>query len=348
LFTSHSDLSQKKYNFVYEINIPCFLHRDDLIIFYNDEVLRLLEFNRDDELKGRHIGEFLLPWSNINEIKKNCIKKYIARTKTGKHIDVEVITLPFCPESNEDFIFQSIIKDITHQRDWEEKNIQAERLTAMGKLAGEIAHELNNPLGGILLYANLIKEDLQENSFASVNLDKIVKLATRCKIIAKGLLNFGKSSSTQFVSMDINQVIIEVFSFFENHLLFKDIDVKFFFDNNIPHFMGDKGGIEQVMLNLIINAGEALSGSGTLIIETLYDEAKKGIIIKVKDTGFGISRDIKNRIFEPFFTTKQGTKGTGLGLSITLGIIQRHNGRIEVYSEPGKGSCFEIFLPLPH
>jgi len=342
------NLSQKNQSFFNEINIPCFLHSDDIIVAYNDDVLRLLGFNRDDEIKGRHIGEFLLPWTNSNEIKKNCIKKFIARTKTGKHIDVEVVTLPFCQENKDDFIFQSIIKDISHQRDWEERNLQAERLTAMGKLAGEIAHELNNPLGGILLYANLIKEDLKENSFASVNLDKIVKLATRCKIIAKGLLNFGKSSSTQFVSMDINQVIIEVFSFLENHLLFKDIDVKFFFDNNIPHFMGDKGGIEQVMLNLIINAGEALAGSGTLIIETLFEEEKKGITIKIKDTGFGISKEIKNRIFEPFFTTKQGTKGTGLGLSITLGIIQRHNGKIDVYSEPGKGTCFEIFLPLNH
>lgn len=344
MFTSN--LSQKIYNLINEINFPCFLHSDDFVVAYNDEIFRLLGFNRDDELKGRHIGEFLLPWTNSIEIKKTCIKKFIARTKTGKHIDVEVITLPFCHENKDEFIFQSIIKDISHQRDWEEKTLQAERLTAMGKLAGEIAHELNNPLGGILLYANLIKEDLKENSFASVNLDKIVKLATRCKIIAKGLLNFGKSSSTQFVSMDINQVIIEVFSFFENHLLFKDIDVKFFFDNNIPHFMGDKGGIEQVMLNLMINAGEALAGSGTLIIETLYEEKKRGIIIKVKDTGFGISKEIKNRIFEPFFTTKQGAKGTGLGLSITLGIIQRHNGKIDVYSEPGKGTCFEIFLPL--
>jgi signal transduction histidine kinase len=240
------------------------------------------------------------------------------------------------------------VKDISELKAWEVRMLQAERLAAMGKLAGEIAHEINNPLGGIMLYANLLKEDITPGSPEWKNIKKIIRLASKCRMIAKGLLNFGRSSPKTTESVDLNLVIQEMFSLIEDHKIFARVRSRFNLDTNLPHIMGDKGQIEQVVMNLIINAGEAMKGSGELVVETMCeDRPAKSVVLKVKDTGPGISEDVAQKIFEPFFTTKSPGRGTGLGLSITHGIVQRHGGKINVLPRSeGFGTCFEVVLPL--
>lgn len=326
-----------------EINHPGIIHTSDTCLIANHAFVSLFGYTRASDITGRFIGEFLSPWPGSGPPRMG-IKEAMGRIRDGRRTEVELITLPLDPVRG---IYQTIVKDISELKAWEHRMLQAERLTAMGKLAGEIAHEINNPLGGILLYANLTKEDLQEESQALKNVEKIARLANKCRIIAKGLLNFGRSSPKTTESVDLNLVINEIFSLVEDHKIFSRIRTRFNLDSNLPHIMGDKGQIEQVVMNLMINAGEAMKGHGELVVETIHEKTPNSVILKVKDTGPGISDEIIARIFEPFYTTKRPGRGTGLGLSITHGIVQRHGGKINIKQRSkSSGACFEVTLPL--
>ncbi len=325
-----------------QIKQPGIVHNSNVCLLANESFANLLGYVRKEELEGLQIGEFFSPWPAW-EVRLGR-REVLGRRADGSTVDLELMTLPFY--SGDEMLYQSLVRDISELRSWEDKLLQSERLSAMGRLAGEIAHEINNPLGGILLYANLLKEDMSDKRAAMSNVEKIVKLATRCRIIAKGLLNFGKSSSRSYAPVDLNQVVTEMFSLIEDHNLFKEIKVNIELDKDIPHLMGDKGQLEQVVLNLIINGAEAIKGQGHLYISTRYDSGSKYVILAVRDTGIGIPEEIRHRIFEPFFTSKKPGRGTGLGLSITHGIVQRHRGTITIESEVGSGTLFEVRLPV--
>jgi signal transduction histidine kinase len=325
-----------------DITQPAAIHIKEEIILANEAFATLFGHQRPEDLTGRSMGEFISPWPS--GIPKLGWRNALGRHGRGSNIDIEIVCLPL--PIRDEMLYQSLIRDVSEIRLWEDKLLQAERLTAMGKLAGEIAHEINNPLGGILLYANLIREELREDSPSYENTGKIIKLATRCRIIAKGLLNFGRSSSKSYAPVDLNQVIKEMYSLIEDHHILRTVEVKMQLERDLPHFMGDKGQIEQVILNLVINAGEAMCGNGRLLIKTDFLEDQRIVRLVIEDSGPGISDDLIPRIFEPFFTTKRAGKGTGLGLSITHGIVQRHGGRITVKSKPGKGARFEVRIPL--
>ncbi len=266
----------------------------------------------------------------------------VAQRLDGSSFEAEVIRLPFKGE-----LSQLLVRDVSERRATEKMWLQAERLTAMGKLAGEIAHEINNPLGGIMLYGNLLKEDLPSESPLLEYVDKIIKLATRCRIIAKALLNFGRPEDGLEEWVDLNRVLQDMFSLIADHRLFREIDVHWELAPEIPLVQGNRSQLEQVVLNLIINAGEAMEGRGVLTLRT-YASDDEMVILEVEDTGPGIPQELLSRIFEPFFTTKTGGKGTGLGLAICHGIVKRHGGEIEVESKPGEGALFRVKLPRLH
>ncbi len=319
---------------------PVAAHDETKCLYANQAFLTLMGIARADEIIGCPMSDFFAPWPAVIRLG--------TRTATGRrhgapHVEIEITCLPVIVEGR--IFYQSVVRDITEIKNWEGKLIQTERLTAMGKMAGEIAHELNNPLGGILLYANLVREEIPEGTDARANLEKIVKLATRCRIIAKGLLNFGRFPQNTYSPVDVNRTIMEMFSLVEDHKFFKNLEVRMQLNEHLPHIMGDKVQIEQVVLNLIGNAGEAMNGKGRLdILTDIVDEKK--ILLKVADTGAGMGKEVMDRIFEPFFTTKKPGRGTGLGLSITHGIVQRHGGKIKVESIPGEGSVFDVILPV--
>ena len=323
------------------IRQPGIVHDGNICFLANESFANLMGYVRKEDLQGLQIGEFFSPWPAEIRLGR---REVLGRRADGSTVDLELMTVPFYADKN--ILYQSIVRDISELKSWEDKLLQSERLSAMGRLAGEIAHEINNPLGGILLYANLLKEDMLDREAAMSNVEKIVKLATRCRIIAKGLLNFGKSSSRSYAPVDLNQVVTEMFSLIEDHNLFKKISVKIDLDKEIPHLMGDKGQIEQVVLNLIINAAEAIREKGIIHIFTRYDQPNKYVVLSVQDSGIGIPEEIRHRIFEPFFTSKKPGRGTGLGLSITHGIVQRHRGTISIQSEVGSGTLFEVRLPV--
>lgn len=239
--------------------------------------------------------------------------------------------------------------------------IQSEKMSAIGQLAAGVAHELNNPLGGILGYAQFALEKMNKNN-PEDNPNKEVEgyirylsyienQAKRCKSIVQNLLRFSRSThTTEVENVDINKVIMETQTFVEHQLHMKQITLEIETTDNMPIIMANGGQLQQVFTNLIINAMHASKFDSIIKITTGFSPAVGEfggtVEIKVIDQGIGISDEIVNKIFEPFFTTKEVGKGTGLGLSLSYGIIRDHGGEIKVESEVGKGTTFTIILPV--
>jgi two-component system NtrC family sensor kinase len=225
-----------------------------------------------------------------------------------------------------------------------EQLARTEKLTALGEMAAGVAHEVNNPLGGILLYSNLVLEDIPADSPARENMQKIIYQTNRCKGIVQNLLDFARTPTGDMLPLKINSVIKTALNLVKDQAMFHGIEIKTSLAENLPDIVGDRARLEDVFLNLFINAADAMKGKGSLTITTEPGSNNSAKIL-VSDTGKGIDREHLPHIFEPFFTTKEPGKGTGLGLSIVYGIIRKHNGVIDAESEPGKGTTFIISLP---
>ncbi|MCX5884882.1 MAG: PAS domain S-box protein [Proteobacteria bacterium] len=238
------------------------------------------------------------------------------------------------------------IEDELHNK--EMRLLQAEKMASLGSLAAGVAHEINNPLGGILIYANLLREEFEANNDPRVeDLKRIVEEAIRCREIVRSLLEFGRQTESQFEQLDINQAINDGLFFLENQALFHNIKIVKHLASPLPIIQGNPNQLKQVFMNMMVNAAEAMSeGGGSLTITTGINSDPSSIFITFQDTGIGIDPAIQSKIFDPFFTTKEVGKGTGLGLSTSYGIIQSHHGNIQVKSEAGEGATFTIFLPV--
>jgi len=224
--------------------------------------------------------------------------------------------------------------------------IQSEKLASLGKLAAGVAHEINNPLAGILIYSHLILEDIDKDNPYHDNLRKIVKETTRCKEIVKGLLEFARPKEPETSLVNINDIVEKALSIMETKTLFQNITIKKKYFSSLPKITADSAQLQQVFINIIINAAEAMEGNGSLTIKTGIDRQSNTIHIHFRDTGPGIPEDVKNRLFEPFFTTKEVGKGTGLGLAISYSFIRKHKGTLDVQSKVGEGSTFIVKLPV--
>lgn len=221
---------------------------------------------------------------------------------------------------------------------------RTERLASLGQMAAGVAHEINNPLGGILLYSNLVLEEMESGHPLRDNMEKIIYQTNRCKKIVQNLLDFARTPSGDMRPISINDVATTSLNLVKDQSMFLGITVKHDLSQQLPLIMGDSSRLEEVFLNLFINASDAMEGRGVLTIST-WLSSTNAVKVSISDTGKGIDRLYLPHIFEPFFTTKDPGQGTGLGLSITYGIIQKHNGFIDVDSEPGKGTTFIITLP---
>lgn len=241
---------------------------------------------------------------------------------------------------------KTISKKVSRSSKKQKERLASERFKATERLASEIAHELNTPLGGILMYSHLLMDDMTEDDPSWENVVKINKLAHRCKIILQGLVDFSTSQEVEMRPVQVNQVLRDVMGFMEDHILLKGISIRNLFDPDLPHVNGDENKLEQLFMNLIINAGESMGGKGTLTLRTDFANDRNQVRIECSDTGEGIAEKHMESIFEPFFTTKSRTKGTGLGLSISHGIVELHGGTISVESDSGQGATFTVFLPV--
>jgi two-component system NtrC family sensor kinase len=245
-------------------------------------------------------------------------------------------------------IFTDLRARINMEKRLQETHLQlvsSEKMASLGKLAAGIAHEINNPLGGILIYASLMAEDLPETDTKRGDLARIVQETSRCKDIVKSLLEFARQTEPKMEPTDINRAITDGLFFLENQALFHNIKIIKKLDSFLPFVRGNAGQLKQVLINIIVNAAEAMHGSGTLTITSYPSPDRKSITLEFADTGEGIPEENLTRIFDPFFTTKEVGKGTGLGLATSYGIVEDHGGRISVKSKVGEGTTFTIELP---
>ncbi len=222
--------------------------------------------------------------------------------------------------------------------------IQSEKMASLGKLSAGVAHELNSPMTGILNFSHFIKESHPGKQQLQHDIEVVIRETERCKKIIKSLLDFARQSKPEKKEDDVIQLLDKIISLIENHKDFKDIKIIKEFDQKTPLIMFDKDQLQQVFMNLVINAQEAMPSGGTLYISAGVTRDGSHIEIKFLDTGIGIEKDNLGRIFDPYFTTKE--TGTGLGLSISLGIIESHGGSLELVSSPGDGSTFIVKLPV--
>ena len=233
------------------------------------------------------------------------------------------------------------LKEYTSQR-----IMKSERLATLGQLAAGVAHEINNPLGAVLMYTHLVLENLEAKDPLRKNLEKAVMEASRCKDIVKGLLDFARQTEPKVEESNVNETLERTLALVENQALFQNVKITKVICPSLPKVLIDVGQMQQVFANIILNSAEAMEGKGELTVTTGMAPDNEYIEIEFTDTGCGIPPEDLDKVFDPFFTTKEVGHGTGLGLAISHGIIARHKGTIEVKSEPNKGTNFIIRLPL--
>jgi signal transduction histidine kinase len=245
-------------------------------------------------------------------------------------------------------IFTDMREVLRMQKELEDAHfqlVQSEKIASIGNMAAGIAHEINNPLSGILIYAELIKESLQGNPQYLSDIQEIIDQTLRCKQIVSELLEFSRQSVGKTASFNVEQFINKCLNLLIHQASFQNIVIKKYFAPDLPELVGDMGQLQQVFTNLFVNAADAMEGKGELSISAAYDHDKSAFLISVHDTGPGIPEEQLQKIFDMFYTTKPAGKGTGLGLSISQNIIKLHGGQIHVDCPPEGGTIFTIELP---
>lgn len=223
--------------------------------------------------------------------------------------------------------------------------IRSEKLASLGELVAGIAHEINNPLTGILMYSSMLEADPRLDPELKGDLATIVRETDRCALIVRELLDFARESVPRKVVDSVHLVMEKTLSLVQHQACFHNIAVHRNYAQELPEILLDPNQIEQVFMNIVLNAGQAMPEGGSLTIETGLVPEQERLFIRISDTGTGIQQENIDKIFDPFFTTK-GTKGTGLGLAVSYGIIENHGGDLVVESKPGTGTTFTVLLPL--
>ncbi len=221
--------------------------------------------------------------------------------------------------------------------------VQSEKLSAMGEMAGGLAHELNSPLAGLLPMIEKYKDLSEENSQEQKELNLMLKACEHMARIVRDFSTFSRASKGEFFELNLNELIEDTLSFSAGRLRIKGIRIVKEYDNKLPNVRGEKTELQQVVINMISNAHDALSQGGSFSVKTKHSHDQ--VIMEFSDNGIGIEKENIDKIFDPFYTTKRPGKGTGLGLSLSYGIIEKHNGKMTVESEKGKGTTFIISLP---
>lgn len=282
----------------------------------------------------------------------------VFKRKDGEQLIVVLTTTAVHGENGNTIAYRGIMKDITERKRLEQQLLQAQKMEAIGQLAGGVAHDFNNILTAIIGYGSLLKIETSEDDLLRSYVTQILNSAERAANLTKALLAFSRRQIIRPKPVNLNE-IITVLEELLSRLIGEDIELSTALIDKDLTVMADSIQLEQVLMNLVTNARDAMPDGGSLTISTELVELDKEFIkahgfgmpgmyalISVEDTGQGMDEKTKERIFEPFFTTKEAGKGTGLGLAMVYGIIKQHNGYINVCSEPDKGTTFKIYLPL--
>lgn len=348
--------SERKYRRIFEASMDLIFVADSggNLIDINQAGIAMLGYNsQQDLLRSVNLEDLFEEPEDIQSLFEEITlhgfvkdRECFLKRRDGGMIEVLISTTARTDERAQIVGYEGIIKDITQRRDIERQLLQADKLASLGQLSAGVAHEINNPIGLILGYTQLLIRSESDESKKLEDLKTIERHTRNCKSIVEALLNFARKTATKRTSVDINQAVREVITVINHQFELDNVRVEVDYDDTVPTFSGDKEKLKQVMMNLVMNADQAIKDSGRVSISTTFIPESGEIRVTVQDTGAGIPKEIIAKIFDPFFTTKPVGQGTGLGLSVSYGIIKEHNGKILVESEPGKGASFTIVLPV--
>ena len=299
------------------------------------EIMRML---RDEKIGGK--GKLLIPRTTIVN-------------SSGEQIEVEMSAAIIYDEKGNESATTAIYNDLRDKSGIEKELklaqkqlVRSEKMASLGQLAAGVAHEINNPLTGVLFYASLLleRDDIDESMREDLNY--ILEDADRCKEIVKSLLVYGRSTGAQKNIVQLNDIIEQSLKLIRDQKKFGNITIKKNLSDEMMLINADTGKLNQVLINLVINAADAMEGKGTITLTSYKDKIVKKIFLEIKDMGKGIPHKDLSKIFDPFFTTKEVGKNTGLGLSIVYGIIEEHGAKISVKKTGSKGTIFIIEFPM--
>lgn len=331
--------------------------KDGLVKMANKTALKLTGY-AEDEMKGRSLGRFLTgdsaglllaaPQSHQEDTVTQKSLDTFLLAKSGEKIPVIAgISRLYNGNGGVSGLVVSA-KDVSDRKKLEAMLLQSEKLSAVGQLAAGVAHEINNPMGVILGFAQALKSRVKPEDPLSLPVGHILREAERCKSLVQNLLTFSRASKAEErQNIDLNTAVEEALSLIQAQGKMKEITLVKELSSDSPAISANKNQIQQIVVNLGTNAIDAMPRGGRLTVKTFKSEknGKHRVALVVEDTGSGIPKDIQSRIFDPFFTTKEVGKGTGLGLSLVHEIAQKYRAFIELESEEGKGTAFSIFFP---
>ena len=354
--TEELSRSEKKYRRVFEgsMDMIFILDGDARFLDINQAGLTSLGYAAKEELvEALDFRSFFVHETDfsafMNDLRENgFVRDRECRLRSSEGSELFVLLSATARTDGQSGIttYEAIAKDVTARLLMEKQLQRADKLASLGQISTGIAHEINNPLGVMLGYTQLLLRESPAGTQAYDDLRIIEKHARNCKAVVDDLLKFSRGTRTNKTAIDVNQCVQEVLSLVSHQFELDKITLETGLDPHLPTLVADGEKIKQVFMNLLMNARQAIQRSGGISVATWADPAEKCIRISITDTGCGIPDEVMDKIFDPFFTTKPVGEGTGLGLSVSYGIIQDHNGRIEAHSEVGRGSTFTVVLPL--
>jgi len=337
-------------NIVESLNIGVLtVDLEDRVESWNPQLEGLLEIPRRDAVRKK-LPE-VLPQDLVAEISARAagdhvsgIYKFRLSTRSGRQLVINASIAPLVGKSGARLGRLILLDDITQRVRLEEQMVQTEKLTSLGLLAAGVAHEVNTPLAVISNYIQMLAKQIPSDDPRQKTIERIVKQTFRASEIVNNLLNFSRTGAAEFIEVDLNYVLEETLTLVQHPFKTAQVNVIKNYTEQLPPVLGSTTRLQQVFLNLFMNARDAMPSGGMLEVRT---GAQNGSVeVEVTDTGMGIPAEHLQRIFDPFFTTKATGKGTGLGLSVSYGIIKEHAGKVDVRSTPGKGTSFRLEFPV--
>jgi two-component system NtrC family sensor kinase len=271
------------------------------------------------------------------------IYKFHLNTQKGQHVVVNASIAPLMGKTGARLGRLVLLDDITQRVTLEEQLVQNEKLTSLGLLAAGVAHEVNTPLAVISNYIQMLAKQIPPDDPRQKTIERIVKQTFRASEIVNNLLNFSRTGGAELAEVDLNSVLEETLTLVQHPFKTAQVTVIKAYKEQLPPVLGSTTRLQQVFLNLLMNARDAMPGGGMLEVRTAAHNGS--VEVELTDNGAGISPEDLHKIFDPFFTTKPTGRGTGLGLSVSYGIIKEHAGKVDVKSTPGKGTSFRLEFP---
>ncbi|MGH9781640.1 MAG: two-component system sensor histidine kinase NtrB, partial [Candidatus Acidiferrales bacterium] len=322
---------------------------EDCIESWNPQMERLIGIPREQAV-GRSLAD-ALPSDLVAEIASHSREEHVTSIYKfrlyGPGPQRFVVNASFAPlvgKSGQRLGRLILLDDITQRVRLEEQMVQNEKLTSLGLLAAGVAHEVNTPLAVISNYIQMLGKQMPVEDSRQKTIDKIVKQTFRASEIVNNLLNFSRTGGAEFVEVNLNSVLDETLSLVQHPFKAARVNVIRNFTDTLPFVLGSSTRLQQVFLNLFMNARDAMPNGGMLEVRTAAFNGS--VEVEVTDTGIGIRPEHIHRVFDPFFTTKASGRGTGLGLSVSYGIVKEHAGKLEVRSTAEKGTSFRLEFPV--